>query len=844
MKITGSQSGAASTAANTDQPLELRKGETYQAIVKEKKSANEAVVQIRGKEVAVKADGLFPASGETVTLTIQGQEAGSIKVKLAESGKSGGASGPAGVSSASGDSYTANAGQVAKLLADKGIPLTRETSAAIQRFMETAAGTVEEKLDSLRALLGKGLEVTGEQLLAVHAALHGEPLSAQLERLAAATAGSSSRQAAALLEARQLAAEIIRQAANLPGGTQLAAKLGRLLGSAAGSGSASGASSAGAADTVAALKEALRLLQTGDSSRAAAVLERLLRQASEEEVGRPAPSGSAALWQAFGQAAASSADARTAGMVELLGKCAEEPNLSRVVYEAKDRLLAADAPDREQWEQTLSAVRREQLAGRDDAARALLADALREAAAHSLAQTPDTTDRLSATEAVSSPEAEDRLSALASKLAEAAGSGSYERSGELASLGLSSQTVVVTQVTARLARAANEFRSLKREISRSLDHLARLAEASPQAASQAKGLLDASIDLLDKAILKSDITSLTDMGTEKKLLLASSQLASARKHLLNGNAGEARQVFERVKADLDAMNWKPADVKVRHLLTGESARSSASSSATAATTATSASASASRELVSRWEAVTSTAKNNEGSARQVFESLRALGLNRDSETAQRLAASSPNDAGTGSGSNPGQGQAGREPLDANLKSILLRLAQDDASPAARPAEQALQSLTGQQLLSKTETGSPTQSLMFQLPLPLNDRVAPVNVFVQSRKEGDKMDWENCSLYFALETEKLGGIGIQLTSVDRTLSITMKNDRSDFKQRMEPLVASCKDKLQALGYRVSQIQYTPLTPPEEAALPRTEAKSTGAEASSPAAAFSKGFDFKV
>ena len=304
-------------------------------------------------------------------------------------------------------------------------------------------------------------------------------------------------------------------------------------------------------------------------------------------------------------------------------------------------------------------------------------------------------------------------------------------------------------------------------------------------------------------------------------------------------------MFERVKADLDAMNWKPADVKVRHLLTGESARSSASSSATAATTATSAPASASRELASRWEAVTFTAKNNEGSARQVFESLRALGLNRDSETAQRLAASSPNDAGTGSGSNPGLGQAGREPIDANLKSILLRLAQDDASPAARPAEQALQSLTGQQLLSKTETGSPTQSLMFQLPLPLNDRVAPVNVFVQSRKEGEKMDWENCSLYFALETEKLGGIGIQLTSVDRTLSITMKNDRSEFKQRMEPLVASCRDKLQALGYRVSQIQYAPLTPPaEEAALPRTEAKSTGAEASSPAVAFPKGFDFKV
>jgi len=857
MKITNSQSGAMNTVSQ-DQPLELRKGETYQAIVKENKSANEAVVQVRGKEVSVKSDGPFPAAGETVSLTIQGQDADGIKVKVADAGiaaasSSGTAAAGTGsaTAAAGSDLYTQDDGQVAKLLADKGIPLTRETAGEIQQFMETAPGTVEEKLDSLRALLRKGLEVTDEQLQAVHQALHGEPLSAQLDRLVAAAkaaeaGGAINAGGATDAELRRLVGELRKQAEGRAEWEPLLRQLTqKLLAS-------SGARQAGASDTAARLADALRLLKAGQSGEAARVIAELLQNGAGE--GNGLANGSTGVSRSGAATSAVPASAAATKLSGLIEMCQTETSLSHVVYEIKDQLLGSPSvPDERKgrWEQTISSVRREQLAGRTEEARRILNEALQSDAADEVraqkgeAQSSLMTNNQAAAGAVaganpstagapaaaSDAVADDgpSLSILASRLSESAGSDAYDLNSELASLGLSAKTMIVTQVTARLSQAANEFRSLKREISRNMDNLTSLTETNSKAVlPQAKALLESSIDLLDKAILKSDITMLTDMGTEKRLLQASGQLANARKQLIAGNTDAARDLFTQVKTNLDSLNWKPADVKVRHLLTGESDVSTAGDY---------------HKLSAEWDKLISLGSRNDGSARQTYEAVRTLGLNRDSEAAQWLA------SGSGSGSSgqgQGHGQSSRDSFDQNIKSILLKLAQDDSSPAAKQAETALQSLTGQQLLSKADTGSPTQSLMFQLPVQLPNQVAPVNVFVQSRKEGEKMDWENCSLYFALETKKLGSLGIQISASDRNLSINVKNDRQDFKQLMEPLVTSCKQKLQEIGYRVSQISYSPLTVVPESGSAATDPAKPAAplRVNAPSPAPAKGFDFKI
>ncbi|MEO3947290.1 hypothetical protein [Gorillibacterium sp. CAU 1737] len=799
MKITNSQPGGVQ-GAGQEMPLELRKGETYPAIVKERKSSTEAIVQIRGKEVAVKTDGLFPASGESVSLTIQGQEAGAVKVSVASAGRgnasSTGAAAPSS-STASTDLYTADNGQVTKLLADKGIPLTRETVGEIQRFMESAPGTVEEKLDSLRALLGKGIEVTEEQLQAVHQALHGDPLATKLDRVLAAAGGNETPD----VELQRLVGELRKLTSGSPEWQQLLNQLTQKLQNSSG-----GNGSRTTADT---LSAAIRLLRGGQSEQAGELLRGLLQEG--------------------GAKGAASGSTGSTPIDQLLEIAEKEPNVSRLLYEIKDRLLAGNAVtdgERKRWDDTFSAVRREQLAGRSEEARSLLKQALRAEQRVSMpaaASSASTATAQALPASSDSTREADALDRLASSMTQAMSeTGAYDWNSELASLGLSTKTLVVTQVTARLSQAANEFRSLKREVSRNLDNILSLTQAGSRAVlPQAKAILESSIDLLDKAILKSDLTLLTDMGTEKRLLTASSQLAAARKQLVAGDFAGARDLFQQVKSNLETLNWKPADVKVRHLLMGETdSRPDV------------------HRLSAEWEKVTSALGRNEGSARGTYEAIRSLGLNRDSETAQWLASSN----GNSSGQSQGQPQS-RSSLDANIKSILLRLAQED-SPVAKQAGEALQSLTGQQLLSKAEPGSPVQSMMLQLPVPLANQIAPLNVFVQARKEGEKMDWENCSLYFALETKKLGSLGIQITASERTLSITVKNDRTDLRQRMEPLVQSCRDKLQEIGYRVSQVQFASLTPatadePVEGELPVSPEK-----ARSPLTSSAKGFDFKV
>ena len=82
----------------------------------------------------------------------------------------------------------------------------------------------------------------------------------------------------------------------------------------------------------------------------------------------------------------------------------------------------------------------------------------------------------------------------------------------------------------------------------------------------------------------------------------------------------------------------------------------------------------------------------------------------------------------------------------------------------------------------------------------------LQVFINSKNEGQQVEWENCNLYFLLETKKLGDIGIVLNSTHRNLSITIKNDLPGFKEKIEPLASFTKEKLQEVGYNVSSINF--------------------------------------
>ena len=57
---------------------------------------------------------------------------------------------------------------------------------------------------------------------------------------------------------------------------------------------------------------------------------------------------------------------------------------------------------------------------------------------------------------------------------------------------------------------------------------------------------------------------------------------------------------------------------------------------------------------------------------------------------------------------------------------------------AQQAEQALTNITGQQLLSKSDGNGTLQSMFFNLPLMLGEKPENLQVFINSKNEGEQV----------------------------------------------------------------------------------------------------------
>ncbi|WJQ13767.1 hypothetical protein QT238_16920 [Geobacillus stearothermophilus] len=347
-----------------------------------------------------------------------------------------------------------------------------------------------------------------------------------------------------------------------------------------------------------------------------------------------------------------------------------------------------------------------------------------------------------------------------------------------AALSLESKQFFVQTVTKKMAQAALDFKTVKRDVMRQLETVAQVAEnKSPAARLQATSMLEMAIKQLDNAILKSDIMLFTDMVTEKQLMKASSALAEAKKRLRQGDAAGARNIVNEVKNMLANIVFKPSEAKVKHFVRMQGETTADSSKA----------------FLEQVNQVMQPPADGP-SARHVFDTIRRLGLMHEYEAAERLVL---------------KGNEEESALP-NIKKVLLRLAQSGNESVARQAEQALTNLTGQQLLNKWDGMMGWQSFFFTLPLLWQHEVRNVNVYVNARQDGERIDWENCQLYFLLETKKLGDLGILLQANERNLSITLRNDRDDFAQKAAPFIEMAKKRLEEIGYHVKAINVDKLT----------------------------------
>ncbi|EMT45896.1 metal-dependent peptidase, partial [Anoxybacillus flavithermus AK1] len=434
-------------------------------------------------------------------------------------------------------------------------------------------------------------------------------------------------------------------------------------------------------------------------------------------------------------------DVRTAVM-QALKTMQKEPDVKEALHMARTQLAQHMEPSLQE-----AFAHAEQLAesGREIAARQTVVQALQQ-----MEQTLPAADTLSPADAA------------------------YE---SLAALNLQSKDMIVQTVTRRMAEAAKQFQQTKRDMMRNLDAIDHLITQYKQAARpQAKQLLETTIKQLDQTILKSDAMLFADMTMEKKLLQASSQLAEAKKLLDKGQLAEAQKIVKQVKSMLEQMQFKPADVKVKHFIEAQSLKQQAPE----------------RALLQQWNDIVQP----EPSARHMLQTIRRLGLMHEADVANNLVF-----------------HGASEQREETVKGLLMQLAQANGE-AAKQAEQALTNMTGQQLLNKNDQGSAMQTLFFTIPLLLQKEVKDVKVYVNARNDGKRVDWENCSLYFLLETEKLGDVGVLLSANERTISVTFRNDREDFAERMHPLVETATKRLEEIGYRVGNVQFTTFAKHEE------------------------------
>lgn len=353
-------------------------------------------------------------------------------------------------------------------------------------------------------------------------------------------------------------------------------------------------------------------------------------------------------------------------------------------------------------------------------------------------------------------------------------------------LNTSSQNIMVTTVTKKMSQMTIDFRNLKQDISKNLDNITKVLEKQI-APSQAnvKQILESTIHKLDNAILKGDFLLFTDMATEKKLLLASSQLAEAKKLLAKGEIVEANKRVLEVKGTIENLVFKPSDVKIKHYVSERFG-----SEITPA-----------RQAGKLMDQVTQPFSNGEASSRQMFEAFRKLGLTHESEVGRSLLSKSENSA------NQQQSE--------NVKRLLLRLLnQEDMKPQQKQqVEQAVTNISGQQLLTKQDS-SGQQNQFFQLPYMLDNQVENIKIYVNSKKEGDKVDWENCSIYFVLETKKLGEIGVLLSASERNVNLTFKSNKDQVEEKVNGFEDMVKERFKEIGYKLNGILVKPLNEVQE------------------------------
>lgn len=736
-----------------DSQFPISAGDVGSVFIKERLSGNEATVLYKGQEFGAKFEGGVPSADRMQAEVVGMPEPGKLVLRETST-----ASAMKVSETSSLDARLAKAGidpaanldlkNAVKIFDEKGISLTKDELVTLQKFLTETPGKTTEKIEAVSVLAQKSLPVTANHLNAIHTALHGTDLKDALREITGEmkieVPGAQTNTDSGELRPGNGAKSIEQILQDIKNGNyspkDIEALIRRL-------------DTSGRPELEQLKQEIIKTLQiyaagtertqqgqSADGEKLQRIAAARLREALERLSA-----------QNVKQSETETPDQDLLSLKNLLKGVQKEASLTKVldsIGKALEKLEGNKAIDSTQLKASFEKASLLAEQGRELAARKVVAEAMNQLEKdHPSLQRGG--EQLGLTDAEQ-----------------------YAINESLQSLGLQSKAILVTEITKKLSQLAIDFKKVKQEITKSLDHVSLMLDKGGSKVN-AKQTLDAAINKLDNAILKSNFMLYTDMLTEKKMLTASSRLAEARNLLAKGEYAEASTIVKEVKSTLDQIIYKPSNTRVQHFVNEQSLLNTSKTM--------------DEQLSAAVRQAVRPMPDQDYSARQVFESLRRLGLTHENDAANSLVFGAKGDQGE---------------LNQNLKARLIQMAEDaDGHPKA---EQALANITGQQLLNKQDS-SGMQNLFMQMPFLLNQEMENIKVFINSQKSGDKIDWENCSLYFVLDTNKLGEVGIQVTAQNRNISITFNSQQDGLEKMLEPMTEISRERLQEIGYKLEAIK---------------------------------------
>lgn len=300
------------------------------------------------------------------------------------------------------------------------------------------------------------------------------------------------------------------------------------------------------------------------------------------------------------------------------------------------------------------------------------------------------------------------------------------------------KTYLVSEQTELTMRAAAEFRAMQNAV------LNTLKKTDPSAVKSA-------IETLSSAINKSTFAMMTDMKTEKALLLSIAKLEDAASALKNRDFAVAERIVKTVARELEAIDFRPSVRKIR-LMAQQKLEADVDYKP--------------EKPVQRVSSAISVFSS--GTARDMLELARFTGINHEIEKYESSALS-----------------GGIK----NLKEIF-----GDGGYSA--------SLSGQQMLNDSD-GRRRNFYMVEVPMEVGGEIGGLKVLVNGKCDENVIDWRNADLYFALRLADKEKLGVRFSINSANVKIDIYSDKQmDF--------SDLGEELSGIGYNLVSVRQNPLS----------------------------------